>query len=94
MIARKFRCREFLAVAGLAITLTGCATRAEYVESDDYGSRSRSSSSGRSTGINVGLGILGAGVSAIVGGRSESKEQKPEENKEQTTEEAEKKTAQ
>lgn len=93
MIPIHCRCREILAVVGVALTVAGCA-RPEYIESDDYGSRSRSSSSGRSTGINVGLGILGAGVSAIVGGRAENKDQKPEEKKESSAEEAEKKPAQ
>lgn len=93
MISSNFRCREILAVVGVALTIAGCA-RPEYIESDDYGSRSRSSSSGRSTGINVGLGILGAGVSAIVGGRSESKEPTAEEKKEQNAEDTEKSKAQ
>ncbi len=94
MIANNFRCREVLTVIGVALTLSSCAARVDYSDSDDYGSRSRSSSSGRSTGINVGLGILGAGVSAIVGGRAENKDQKPEEKKEPTAEEAEKKPTQ
>lgn len=90
MFSTNFRCRELLTVVGVALTLAGCAARVDRGGDDDFSSGSRSSSSGRSTGINVGLGILGAGVSAIVGGRSESQEQKPTEKKEQTTEEAEK----